>query len=788
MAFPLNSTTAPLSHSAAALLHPGTVVQAFARPVQVHKRIDRRLSLPDPVLTASSLGPRQKPEERLVTACRAEDKAEVGRLLRADPHLTAHPIYKDLLLEAAVKEDDNMVDHLLSFKKSAGAGYIECLDRVFKTVIQMGQLGSFRMLLQKEDLVQLHARTGVTALHVAAMQNYRCLIRELVQAGFNINAKGTAGVDTPLIFAIQCSHAQTVDCFLKLGADPNQKSVHTGLSPLTVASHVGDADKLNLLIRHGAHVDGWGSFASDPLCLAALHGHKACVQALLDAGSTIVIGRQYGFNALNHAAQEGHTEILQRLLDQGVSANARSSPTGGTPLFAAALNEQFACMQILLDGGANINQPCRDGHTILYCCAREGQLASLQWLLAHGVKKQGWKSYKEDPLCIAARNGHIDCVRELIRAGAPIISAREYGFSALHLAALEGHFEIVKYLLDIGVCVNAESSSSGCIALFGAAVSGQLSCMRILLQAGARVNHTDNKGRTALFHASHEGDARAVALLLEHGAKVNGWSSCDNDPLCFAALHGHKACTEKLLCAGARIVTGREYGFSALNNAAQTGQAEILKSLLDHGVSVNAESSPTGGTALLIAVAKGQLACLRILLQAGADVNRPDQSDYTALLYAAAYDQPQALALLLEHGAEVKGWGSYKTDPLYKAASKGHLTCVEILLAAGAPIVSGSQYGFSALNGAVQNGHAGIVELLAQNADVVNAESTPDGGTPLMTAAREGTVVCMEILLQAGADPHRVDHNGHTALEHAVRHGHMEAVELLLSHNKKQLG
>ena len=403
-------------------------------------------------------------------------------------------------------------------------------------------------------------------------------------------------------------------------------------------------------------------------------------------------------------------------------------------------------------------------------------------------EKKGLKSYKDDPLCIAARNGHMACVRNLIRAGVPIISGREYGFSALHFAASARHADIVRYLLKQGISANAESSPSGGIPLLVAAERGQLACMQILLDAGAKVNHTSKNGGTALYLASRKGHARAVDLLLQHGAKVNGWSSGNNDPLCVAALNGHTVCVQRLFRAGARIVTGRQYGFSALHNAAQNGHAKTLKYLLDLGVCANDESSPSGATALVIAAAKGQVGCLRTLLKAGADVNRPDQNGHTAQLSAAACDQPQALALLLEHGAVIKGWSSYKSDPLCKAASGGHLTCVEILLAAGAPIVSGREYGFSALDCAAQNGHAGIVELLAQSADVVNTESTPYGATPLLTAARKGRLVCMEILLQAGADPHRADDNGHTALEYAVRNGHMEAASLLRSHNKKQGG
>jgi ankyrin repeat protein len=73
----------------------------------------------------------------------------------------------------------------------------------------------------------------------------------------------------------------------------------------------------------------------------------------------------------------------------------------------------------------------------------------------------------------------------------------------------------------------------------------------------------------------------------------------------------------------------------------------------------------------------------------------------------------------------------------------------------------------------------GIAEqLLAAGASVNGAEDS----TPLVTAAASGATSLVTLFIQHGASIDKVDANGHTALEDAVRQRHINAVRLLLSH------
>ncbi len=81
----------------------------------------------------------------------------------------------------------------------------------------------------------------------------------------------------------------------------------------------------------------------------------------------------------------------------------------------------------------------------------------------------------------------------------------------------------------------------------GAALSGHIECVKILLNAGAKVNAQNKFGYTALIQAAYEGHVECVKILLNAGAEVNAQT--------------------------------RVHGFTALKLAADKGQVESVKIL-----------------------------------------------------------------------------------------------------------------------------------------------------------------------------------------------------------------
>jgi len=92
----------------------------------------------------------------------------------------------------------------------------------------------------------------------------------------------------------------------------------------------------------------------------------------------------------------------------------------------------------------------------------------------------------------------------------------------------------------------------------------------------------------------------------------------------------------------------------------------------------------TGYPALFLATARGHLAVMRFLLDAGADPDIPDHIGVTPLMGACYEDRVDAAALLLARGANVNARTAEQATPLMFAAMYGRRALVDLYLASGA--------------------------------------------------------------------------------------------------------
>ncbi|XP_051999064.1 ankyrin repeat domain-containing protein 50-like isoform X1 [Xyrauchen texanus] len=261
--------------------------------------------------------------------------------------------------------------------------------------------------------------------------------------------------------------------------------------------------------------------------------------------------------------------------------------------------------------------------------------------------------------------------------------------------------------------------------------------VKALLDSGVSVNHTDpSDGRTLLAAAAHAGLADVAALLLGRGADSLLKDTQGQTALTLAARQGHVNVLQVLLD------WVQEQG----------SKSPVAQALLEH-------SDNEGWTALRSASWGGHKEAVRLLLEAGAEVDGCDSDCRTALRAAAWGGHEEILLTLLHHGAEVDCSDSEGRTPLIAAAYMGHKEAVEILLDAGADVNFADGDGRTALSVAALcvpsatggRGHGEVVSLLLErNANLEHKDR--DGMTPLLLAAYEGHEEVVELLLEAGAD------------------------------------
>jgi ankyrin repeat protein len=232
-----------------------------------------------------------------------------------------------------------------------------------------------------------------------------------------------------------------------------------------------------------------------------------------------------------------------------------------------------------------------------------------------------------------------------------------------------------------------------------------------------------------------------------------------------------------LLKAGAVAGLANNDGTTALGYAAAHGVTDVLDALLGKGVSPDirglAEDPP-----LVRAARAGDVTAIKLLLDAGADINAAYPGRVTALMVAVAAPDPEIVEILMAAKPNLTIRDRLGRNALWFAASGGNEQLVDKLLAAGSP-VDGPSLQQSPLFAAVQAGRAGVVQRLLRKGLLPDAKNTA-GDTPLISAAALGDVVVVRTLLDGGASVDAQNAAGNTALIVATREGHTEVCRLLL--------
>ena len=160
-----------------------------------------------------------------------------------------------------------------------------------------------------------------------------------------------------------------------------------------------------------------------------------------------------------------------------------------------------------------------------------------------------------------------------------------------------------------------------------------------------------------------------------------------------------------------------------------------------------------GGSEVADAVMRGDMAAVRALLTAKADVNGTQADGATALHWAVYREDLATADLLIRAGANAKAANREGATPLALATTNGDAAMIAKLLQAGAdPNERRSLGGETALMMASRTGNVAAIQALLDHGAEVNAKTTQHGTTPLMWAAAQGHPAAVQLLIARGAD------------------------------------
>jgi uncharacterized protein len=209
--------------------------------------------------------------------------------------------------------------------------------------------------------------------------------------------------------------------------------------------------------------------------------------------------------------------------------------------------------------------------------------------------------------------------------------------------------------LTMGAPVMAQQGNAREREMIQSAERGEIVAVRRLLAEGARINARDQRGRTALLAATHRNQIDVARFLIQEGADVNAKDFIQDTPFLFAAAEGRTEILRMTLAAGADVKDTNRYGGTGLIPAAHHGHVEAVRLLLATAIDKDHVNN-LGWTALLEAVILGDggpahTEIVRLLVQAGANVNIADRDRITPLMHARRRGYTEMSRILAAAGA-----------------------------------------------------------------------------------------------------------------------------------------
>jgi ankyrin repeat protein len=452
----------------------------------------------------------------------------------------------------------------------------------------------------------------------------------LISALLSTAAFGGTNGDTKLADAAMQQDDQTVTSLLKLHADVNA-SQPDGTTALHWAARWNDVAMANALIAAGANVKAKNRFGATPLFLASTNGGAAMIEALLKAGEDAnAVVSDAGDTTLMLAARTGKPEALKALLDHGADPN-KTNAEGQTALMWAASEKNAAAVKTLIEHGADVNAQTKKlpapspfqlifsapfpagGMTALLYAARQNDLESANILLAGGAKVNENAADGSSPLLVAVINEHYALAKFLLEHGADASAADEKGrgplYAAIDMRNLEwstrpappekdtlSDLELITALLDHGANPNARltkkiplrgqpsfdgrwANAIGATPFWRAAQSDDVAVMKLLVARGADPLLATNDHTTPLMVAagvgwsdgqSHgsQGDApEALKLCIQWGGDVNAVNAEGYTALHGAAFRGANEVVQFLVAHGAKMDVKNKEGKIPVNMA-----------------------------------------------------------------------------------------------------------------------------------------------------------------------------------------------------------------------------
>lgn len=510
---------------------------------------------------------------------------------------------------------------------------------------------------------------------------------------------------------------------LSTGLNPNVQDTE-GTPLLTWAARAGSEEAVKLLIEKGADVNALDSRGRTALMWAEMIRCEPVKRALISAGAKTALRDLDGRTASD----------FRRLTD----------PTLSEPLTGISDGKPAPVLGDPKDSG-------------IFGAIQRNDVQAVMRLLKSDPKQIDSNRGEITPLSLASALGRIEIMELLLKHRAKEATKEPFGFTPVHQAIMNHQIEALILLLQATDPKSKEAATERAFFLITETSNSRLASS--LIEAGF---HPGEFGRSLLAAAAEAGDIKLCEQLLSLGIPVlhpdgeDPQSMTPPDP--FAP---HKGSKPSILGAAAQqsnaevlrflvrrlkdvpAATKNESLIFALQTAADAGHLDVIKFLIEEAqVDANARlgaeakgdsqrTAPLTGmlepkrtqTALSLAVASGNVAAVKYLLEQGARIEGMNQVGLPPLVCAISMKQPEMVELLFQHRADVNDPDWNKRIALHYAAEQGDLLLVKRLIAVGADRDARDSHGDTPATLAEKHQHAQVAEWLTGSEQIIRPRS-----------------------------------------------------------------
>ena len=421
--------------------------------------------------------------------------------------------------------------------------------------IETNDIGKLKRILTQTELSpsDLFNQKGQSILHVAA-----------------------AGGNSQAIGVILDSHIPNIA--------PDMLNANLA-TPLHSAIIQDKPEAVKALIAYGADANIEDEHGQTPVLLCAIHGRKAILEALIEAGQSGKLSEPLNINAKDR---------------KGLCALNCSVIKG----------DQDLCQILLEKGKANVDEPSHKGCTALLYSARGGYDNIVELLINNKANKN-----------------HQDAS----------------GATALHHSCEKNFNEVVSKLLKAGADPNIQDLV-GRTPIFETIINNSMKSLNVLLENTIDVNAIDFLGHTALFYAARDGNEELTKTLVEKGgADVNLYSMPNQN----MEKELQSKAEEKTLDKRSQLIAlGQGNARAPLHAAAAGGFAKIIDYLASKSAKVT-EPGKHNNSALHICAYLGSIEAAKALMKAGIDPICKNSKGMTPIDLFQKY-HPELISQLME--------------------------------------------------------------------------------------------------------------------------------------------